>query len=86
MSSVSLTGGTNLRTVAATQKNTVKKGKRGMASRLIHKSEKEAIAGWKQDLLRILQIFNVRSPDYARRSPTVSSSDGAVNGYPFDTF
>ncbi|KAF9789821.1 hypothetical protein BJ322DRAFT_559824 [Thelephora terrestris] len=46
-------------TVAAIQKNAVKKGKRNMASRLIHKkSEKEAISGWKQDLLRILQIFD----------------------------
>jgi hypothetical protein len=52
--------------VAAIQKNTVKKGKRNMASRFIHKkSEKEAIAGWKQDLLRILQIFDVRSTSRA---------------------
>ena len=57
---------TNHRTVAAIQKNAVKKGKRNMASRLIHKkSEKEAIAAWKQDLLRILQIFDVRSADHA---------------------
>ena len=73
--------------MAAIQKNAVKKGERNRVSRLIHKkSEKEAIAGWKQDLLRILQIFNVRSVNHARRLLIVSLSDGAVDGYPFDPF
>ena len=49
------------------------------------KSEKEAIAGWKQDL-RILQIFDVRLVGHTRRPLIVSPSDGAVDGYPFDTF
>ena len=52
----------NRRTVASIQKNTVKRGERNTVTRLVHKKkEKEAIAGWKQDLLRILHIFNVRS-------------------------
>ena len=54
--------GSNRRTMAAIQKKTVKKGKRNVASRLIHKKDdKDAIFGWKQDLVRILHIFNVRS-------------------------
>ena len=77
---------TNRRTVATIQKNAVKKGKRNMASRLIHKkSEKEAIVGWKRDLLRILQIFNVCPVSYTLRSLTVLPSDRVVDGYPFDT-
>ena len=54
--------GPNRRTVAAIQKQTIKNGKRNMASRFIHKKDnQDAIVGWKQDLLGILQIFNVRS-------------------------
>ena len=55
--------GPNLRTLAAIRKEAVgKKGKRNMRSRLFHSKDNEgAIAGWKQDLVRILQIFHVRS-------------------------
>ena len=53
--------GLNRRTVAAIQKETVKMGERNMASQLLHKKEdKDMIAGWKQDLVRILHIINVR--------------------------
>ena len=38
------------------------KNKRNMFSRALHaQSDKDAIAAWKQDFLRILQIFNVCS-------------------------
>jgi hypothetical protein len=38
----------------------VKKDKRHTVSRLFHaKGDKDAIANWRQDLNRILQIFNV---------------------------
>jgi hypothetical protein len=54
--------GPNRRTVAAIQKQTAKKGKRNIFSRFIHKKgDKDAIAGWKQDFMRILQIFQVCS-------------------------
>ncbi|KAF9781673.1 hypothetical protein BJ322DRAFT_1213014 [Thelephora terrestris] len=46
-------------TMSAIRKETVKKGKRNMRSRLFSGKESEdAISGWKQDLIRILQIFN----------------------------
>ena len=38
----------------------IKKGKRGVISRLLHaKNDKETIAAWKLDLGRILLVFNV---------------------------
>ena len=55
--------GPNLRTLAAIRKEAVgKKGERNVCSRLFHNKDGEGvIAGWKQDLFRILQIFQVRS-------------------------
>ena len=42
-------------------------GERNMASQLLHKKEdKDVIAGWKQDLVRILHIINVCSASSAR--------------------
>ena len=44
------------------QKKVVKQGKRNVVLRFIlTKSDKEKIAAWKQDLLRVLQVFNVCS-------------------------
>ena len=52
----------NRRTVAEIQGNVVKQGKRNAVSRLLHsKHGKGAFAAWKQDLNRILHVFNVRS-------------------------
>jgi hypothetical protein len=77
----------NCRTLAAIRKKTDERVKRSLASKLIHrKGEKEAIAGWNRDLVRILHIFNVRSVDPVRRLLNVSTLDGAVNGCPFDAF
>ncbi|KAF9781740.1 hypothetical protein BJ322DRAFT_242027 [Thelephora terrestris] len=46
-------------TLAAIRKETVNKGKRNMRSRLFNRKDREdAIAGWEQDLARILQIFH----------------------------
>ena len=40
----------------------IKQGKRNVISRHLHaKNDKDKIAGWKLDLNRILQVFNVRS-------------------------
>ena len=42
----------------------IKQGKRNAISRFLYaKVDKDQIAAWKQDLLRILHIFNVRSAD-----------------------
>ena len=39
----------------------MKQNKRNVVSRLVRaKNNKEKIAGWKSDLMRILQVFNVR--------------------------
>jgi hypothetical protein len=54
----------NRRTLAGIQRKVVKQGKRNAVSRLIRsKVDKDKIAGWKQDLLRVLQVFNVCSTD-----------------------
>jgi methyl-accepting chemotaxis protein len=48
--------------VAEIQRNIVKHGKRGVVSRHVHaKNDKEKIAAWGSDLVRILQVFNVCS-------------------------
>ena len=53
--------GPDRRTVAEMQRKAIKQGKRNAASRLFHaKLDKDTIAGWKQDLNKILQISNVR--------------------------
>ena len=52
----------NRRTLSGIQKKVVKQGKRNVVSRFIlAKSDKEKIAAWKQDLIRVLHVFNVRS-------------------------
>ena len=59
---LSHSGLNDCRTVAEIQKKIVKKGKRNVAFRLFRaKNDKDVIAAWKQDLTRILDIFNVRS-------------------------
>ena len=58
----SLTGVLDRRTLAEIQRKVVKQGKRNAASRFIHaKGDKDKIAAWKQDLVRVLNVFNVRS-------------------------
>ena len=55
--------GPDPRTLGTIRKEAVgKKGKRNMRSRLFYgKDNEDVIIGWKQDLVRILQIFQVRS-------------------------
>jgi len=63
----------NRRTVAEIQARIVEKRERGLLSRLAHaKNDKEAIAAWKLDLIRILQVFNVRSAG-SGRAPLIAS-------------
>ena len=70
----------NRRTVAEIQGNVVKQGKRQAFSRVFHsKSDKDAIAAWRQDLNRILQIFNVGSLGSVWRLLRVHLSDGVVD-------
>ena len=73
--------GLNLRTLAVIRKEAVgKKGKRNARSRLFHNKDSEGvIAGWKQDLAGILQIFQVRSVGPGRRSLRLPPLDGAVD-------
>jgi len=55
------------RTMAEIQGKIIEKRERGLLSRLARaKNDKETIAAWKLDLIRILQVFNVRSVDFAR--------------------
>lgn len=49
----------------------IEEGKRNAASRYFFaKSNKDMIVGWREELNRILQIFNVRPVDSVRRSLT----------------
>ena len=57
--------------VAEIQRSIIKRGKRSAISRLFHaKDDKETIAGWRSDLIRILHVFNVRPATSARASLT----------------
>jgi gluconate kinase len=52
----------NCSALAEIQRKIIKKGKQNAVSRFIHsKGDKEAIAGWKSKLSKILLVFNVRS-------------------------
>ena len=73
----------NRRTVTEIQKKVVKQGKRNVVLRFIlTKSDKEKIAAWKQDLLRVLQVFNVCSVGpVGIRKPNGPLADRAGNRY-----
>jgi len=59
--------------MAEIQRRIVEKRERGLLSRLAHaKNDKETIAAWKMDLIRILQVFNVCSAGPGRLSLTAS--------------
>jgi hypothetical protein len=61
----------NRRALVEMQKKVVKRGKRNRVFRFVlSKDDKDKIADWKQDLARILQIFNVRLIDSAGNSLT----------------
>ena len=50
------------RTVAEIERKVIKHGKRNVALKFVlAKGDKDKIAAWKQDLIRFLQVFNVRS-------------------------
>ena len=74
-------GLTHRRTVAEIQKKIVDRGTRHVVSRVLNaKSDKDEIAAWRQDLNRILQIFNVRSVHSSWRSPTATlQTELAIN-------
>ena len=58
----------NRRTLGGIQKKVVKQGARNPVLRLIlTKGDKEKIAAWKQDLVRVLHVFNVCSIGLVRR-------------------
>ena len=52
----------NRRTVAEIHGGVVKQGKRGAVSRFFNsKGDKDKIAVWRYNLVRVLHVFNVRS-------------------------
>ena len=73
--------GLNRRTVAEIQGKIVDQGEQHAVSRALYaKSNKDTIAAWRQDLHRILHIFNVRSADSTRCSLTSSfKTELAIN-------
>jgi hypothetical protein len=51
------------------QGKVVKQGKRNALHRFVlSKTDKDKIAAWKQDFMRILQVFNVRATGFAGHS------------------
>jgi hypothetical protein len=57
------------RALTEIQRKVVRRGKRATVLRsILSKDDKEKIAGWKQDLVRILQVFNVRFIGFAGNS------------------
>ena len=62
----------NRRTVAEMQRKVIKWGKRNTVFRPFHlKDDKDAIAAWGLDLIRILHVFNVGSVTFVLQSLTV---------------
>ena len=52
----------NRRSVVEMQRRVVKRGKRNVVFQFVlAKGDKEKIAAWNQDLVRVLHVFNVRS-------------------------
>ena len=69
------------------QEKIIKQRKRHAVSQMFHaKDDKDKIATWRQDLDRVLHIFNVRSLGGVWRSLTGSRSDGVVDKQPLDPF
>ena len=66
----------NRRTTASIQNEILVKRQRNAVSKVFHsKVDKDKITGWKGELNRILQIFNVRSVDLVWHSLSGRSSD-----------
>ena len=56
------------RTLAEVQRKVNKQGKRNTVSRFLHaKDDKDKIIAWKQDLVRVLNVFTVRLIHYLCR-------------------
>ena len=56
-----LTDGLDRRTLAEIQRKVIQQGKRHAVSRFfLVRGDKDKIAAWKQDLLRVLNVFDVR--------------------------
>jgi hypothetical protein len=55
--------------VAKIQEKVVKQGKRNALHRFVlSKTDKDKIAAWKQDFMRVLHVFNVRSMGFVGHS------------------
>ena len=85
----------NCRTLAEIQRKVDKQGKRNVVVRLVHaKDDKDKIAAWKQDLVRVLNIFTVRvimdyngmDSDYRTRGVRVRDRDFGLSGQIWKVF
>jgi hypothetical protein len=57
------------RTVTKIQGKVVKQGKRNALYRFVlSKTDKDKVAAWKQDFIRVLHVFNVRSISFVGHS------------------
>ena len=73
---------TSHRTVAAVQKKIATQGKRNVVSQVFHaKSDKDAIAVWRQDLVRVHHVFNVRRVEFRVAFTDIFLSDRVGNQY-----
>jgi hypothetical protein len=80
----------NRRTVVKIQGKVVKQGKRNALYRfVVSKTDKDKIAGWKQDFIRVLHVFNVRSVGsvgHSLASLAAPLSDRAGNRHQHDGY
>ena len=75
------------RTVVEIQRKIIEKRDRNPLSQFAHaKNDKEIIAAWRLDLLRILQVFNVRSAGSTQTVANRSLSDRAGLEHPWHGF
>ena len=85
MLSDSLADALDHRTLAEILRKVEKQGTRGVASRLAHaKGDKDKITAWKQDLLRVLNVFTVRlitSVEYLRAEQSPPGRTGTRHQY-----
>ena len=76
--------------MAGIQREVIELGERNAASKVFHSNnDKDKIAGWKQELARILQVFDVRPVSSAWHSlTTFFQTELAINTHMFvaDTY
>lgn len=74
------------RNVAEIQRKVLGEKIRKPASQRLSKDDERMIATWRQNIDRILHIFNVRPVDAPRQSLMAPILDGVDNEQPYDPF